>query len=72
MQMDNAENLRRWRMMLGSGPADGTGFALSDEDAGKDAALGALYEYNGQGSFYGNSDEKGRGGKQASAPNVAR
>ncbi|MNU87904.1 VWA domain containing CoxE-like protein [compost metagenome] len=70
--MDNSENIRRWRMMLGSGPADGTGFALSDDDNGKDAALGALYEYNGQGSFYGNSDEKGKGGKQASAPNVAR
>lgn len=58
--------------MLGSGPADGTGFGLSDEDAGKDAALEALYEYNGSGNFYSKGEEKGKGGKGASAPNVAR
>lgn len=70
--MNNSENIRRWRLMLGSGPADGTGFHLSDEDAGKDAALGALYEYGRGGSFYANPTEKSRGGKDASAPNVAR
>lgn len=71
--MDNSENTRRWRLMLGSGPADGTGYSLSDEDAGKDAALGALYEYGaGGGNFYGRAEDKSKGGRGASAPNVAR
>lgn len=70
--MNNAENIRRWRLMLGGGPADGTEFGLSNEDNGKDAALEALYEYSEGGSFYSNGAEKGRGSKGASAPNVAR
>jgi Mg-chelatase subunit ChlD len=69
--MSNSETIRRWRLMLGGGPADGTDYALSDEDSGKDAALGALYEFDGSGSFY-NTGEKGKGGRGASAPNVAR
>lgn len=37
------ERLRRWRMVLGGGEADGTGCALGGRDAAMDAALGALY-----------------------------
>lgn len=56
------ERLRRWRLVLG-GDADGTGCALSGDDAAMDAALSALY----------NRAEGERGaGLGASAPRVAR
>lgn len=61
------ERLRRWRMVLGGGEADGTGCALGGRDAAMDAALGALY---------GGGPEKERGERSAglgsSAPRVAR
>ena len=37
------ERLRRWRLVLGGDPADGTGCALSGRDAAMDGALAALY-----------------------------
>ncbi|MYX97710.1 VWA domain-containing protein [Streptomyces sp. SID486] len=62
------ERLRRWRMVLGGGSADGTGCTLTGRDAGMDAALAALY---------GRSDKTQPGrdrsaGLGASAPSVAR
>ncbi len=62
------ERLRRWRLVLGGDPADGTGHALSGQDAAMDEALGALY---------GKRDRPGAGrdraaGLGASAPGVAR
>ena len=54
------ERLRRWRMVLGAGGADGTGVSLSGADAGMDRALDALY------------DSDRRGGLGGSAPNVPR
>ena len=54
------ERLRRWRLLLGSDEADGTGFALTGDDITIDNALGALYD----------SDRKG--GLGASSPGVAR
>ncbi|MEU3828597.1 VWA domain-containing protein [Streptomyces sp. SID161] len=62
------ERLRRWRMVLGGGSADGTGCTLTGRDAGMDAALAALY---------GRSDKTPPGrdrsaGLGASAPSVAR
>lgn len=66
---DDAERVRRWRLMLG-GVADGTEAALSREDARLDSALGFLYD---QGA---DPDEKERNrmnvGMGASRPNVAR
>lgn len=57
---EEAERLRRWRLVLGAGPADGTGVQLTGSDSGMDRALDALYD----------SDRKaGLGG---SAPNVPR
>ncbi|MFI7439868.1 VWA domain-containing protein [Nonomuraea indica] len=53
-----AERLRRWRLVLGGGAADGTGVGLSGADARVDGALGALYDREG--------------GLGASAPRVAR
>lgn len=37
------ERLRRWRMVLGGGPADGTGYVPAGNDAAMDKALAALY-----------------------------
>jgi Mg-chelatase subunit ChlD len=63
-----AELLRRWRLVLGGGDADGTGQQLSKEDAGMDAALAALYETAEDSAASG-----GRGGDLgSSAPRVAR
>lgn len=59
--MTDTERLRRWRLVLGGGSADGVGCALTAEQAGMDGALAALY---GDG-------ERGAG-LEASSPNVAR
>jgi Mg-chelatase subunit ChlD len=54
------ERLRRWRLILGSGDADGTGFELGGIDLAIDNALSALY------------DSERKGGLGKSAPNIAR
>ncbi len=54
------ERVRRWRLILGGGEADGTGISLSSQEAGMDGALEALYD----------SDRSG--GLGSSSPNVAR
>ncbi|MEU9884060.1 VWA domain-containing protein [Sphaerisporangium sp. NPDC051011] len=67
------ERLRRWRLALG-GDADGTGCALSGDDAQMDAALAALYN-GGRGSGQGaggHGDAERGAGLGASAPRVAR
>jgi Mg-chelatase subunit ChlD len=61
----NDERLRRWRLVLGSEAAEGTGADLSQTDSAIDAALEALY---GEGAQTGNR----KGGLGGSAPNVAR
>jgi len=63
------ERLRRWRLILGGGDADGTGCALIGADAGMDAALQSLYDPQQAGGGRG-ADR--RGGLGTSAPNVAR
>ncbi|MGW8557041.1 VWA domain-containing protein [Streptomyces tubercidicus] len=71
-----AERLRRWRLVLGGGGADGTGCALSGRDAAMDGALASLYgRENGREKGRGaNGGEGGRrsAGLGASAPGVAR
>ncbi|MFB0630008.1 VWA domain-containing protein [Streptomyces sp. AB3(2024)] len=62
------ERLRRWRMVLGGGEADGTGYAPAGRDAAMDAALEALYGGGGGGRPAGERSA-GLGG---SAPRVAR
>lgn len=59
------ERLRRWRLILGGGEADGVGCALAPDFAAMDQALAALYEPT-QSPF------SRRGGSGSSAPNVAR
>ncbi|MFH9722735.1 VWA domain-containing protein [Streptomyces sp. NPDC017254] len=64
------ERLRRWRLVLGGGEADGTGRALTGTDAAMDGALTALY---GRGSQGGDRTGRDRSaGLGASAPSVAR
>ena len=60
MTQADDEQLRRWRLVLGGGTADGTGVQLRDSDLGADQALQALY------------DAERTGGLGSSQPNVAR
>jgi Mg-chelatase subunit ChlD len=56
--------LRRWRLVLGGGQADGVGWTLEGSDVGRDATLGALYDPGEEGTR--------RGRLSGSAPRVAR
>ncbi len=58
--MNNVENLRKWRMILGGDNNDATEFVLNEEDLAMDNALQALYD----------SDKKG--GLGPSSPKVSR
>jgi hypothetical protein len=60
MSITEAERLRRWRLALGGGEADGTGCRLAGDDLGMDGVLEALYD----------SDRSA--GLGSSSPNVAR
>lgn len=54
------ERLRRWRLILGGGDADGIGLPLDGQSLGMDRALAALY------------DSERQAGLGSSAPSVAR
>jgi Mg-chelatase subunit ChlD len=58
--MSDDERLRRWRLVLGGGEADGTGVDLGSTDVGLDRALEALY------------DAERTAGLGGSAPRIAR
>ncbi len=58
--MNQEDNLRKWRLILGSHQNDGTGFSLNDHDLHMDKTLEALYDNNKQG------------GLGPSSPNVSR
>lgn len=49
------ERLRRWRLVLGGGEADGTGHEPTGEDAAVDQALGALYDAARDGTLHASS-----------------
>lgn len=66
------ERLRRWRLILGGGEADGTGAGLEGADAEMDRALGQLYNRGERGQGVEPGGRKKRGGSEGSAPNVAR
>jgi hypothetical protein len=62
-QLDD-ERLRRWRLVLGGGTAEGTGVGLRGDDLKIDGALAALYDAD--------PDSKKLVGHGGSAPNIAR
>ena len=43
-RVSEAERLRRWRLVLGGGEADGTGGELAGDDLRIDAAMAAVYD----------------------------
>ena len=53
--IDEHEQLRRWRMILGGDKADGTGLKLDADDAAMDSALQALYDSNRSAGLGGSS-----------------
>lgn len=70
-RVSEGERLRRWRLVLGGGEADGTGAELGGDDVRIDAAMGAVYDSEA------NRQQRGRGSGRAgglgrSAPRVAR
>jgi Mg-chelatase subunit ChlD len=76
---DDAERLRRWRMVLGGGAADGTGHELGGQDAAMDRTLAALYGSRpglggpgGRGAVAGGGSGGRSAGLGGSAPQVAR
>ncbi len=80
MRVSETERLRRWRLVLGGGDADGTGAALDGDDVRIDAALGAVYDESGSPArMAGEAGRRTRGrttGRAGalgrSAPRVAR
>jgi Mg-chelatase subunit ChlD len=72
-RVSEAERLRRWRLVLGGGDADGTDVELRGDDARIDAALGAVYDVAGAAQRRARGRASGRsGGLGRSAPRVAR
>jgi hypothetical protein len=72
-RVSEGERLRRWRLVLGGGEADGTDVELRGGDARIDAALGAVYDVSGAGQRRVSGRGSGRsGGLGRSAPRVAR
>ena len=67
--VDEAERLRRWRLVLG-GQAEGSCGALTGVPAEMDQALAALYDSDAAGHLGGSSTR--RGGRGGSSPSVAR
>jgi hypothetical protein len=64
--------LERWRLILGSGPADGTGVQLTGDLSQVDAALTALYDFERNNRSFKYGEEKGKGGSEASNPGISR
>jgi hypothetical protein len=69
-RVSEQERLRRWRLVLGGGDADGTGQDLSRDDARIDAALGAVYDASA--TAVRGAGTRRAGGLSRSAPAVAR
>lgn len=70
---EDAERLRRWRLVLGGQRADGTGYVLSGYDAAMDRTLDALYGGGGDGGAPGGSGTTvtGVAGRPADGPRSA-
>ncbi len=66
------DTLKRWRLILGGDEADGTGCTLSGKDAGMDAALSALYDFERKKKFDYEEKDNAKVGRGASQPQIAR
>ena len=71
-RVSEAERLRRWRLVLGGGDADGTGAPLSGDDVRIDAAMAAVYDHDGAQQRRNGRGSGKAGGLGRSAPRVAR
>jgi Mg-chelatase subunit ChlD len=67
--IDPEERLKRWRLLLGGGAADGIGIALGSREDAMDRAMGMLYDGGDDGE--GKAGDR-RGGLGGSAPRAAR
>jgi Mg-chelatase subunit ChlD len=72
LQVSEAERLRRWRLVLGGGDADGTGRELGGDDVHIDATMAAVYDQQGPQQRSGGRGGGKAGGLGRSAPRVAR
>jgi Mg-chelatase subunit ChlD len=67
--LENLDRLKRWRLVLGGGTADGTGCTLGSDEARMDGALARLY---GEGDEGDEKPGSKKGGMGKSRPSVAR
>jgi hypothetical protein len=67
----NQETLEKWRMIIGSGEADGIGVSLDNQLSGIDVALTALYDFDKK-QIFEYDEVKGKGSLGTSNPQVAR
>jgi Mg-chelatase subunit ChlD len=72
LRVSEAERLRRWRLVLGGGEADGTSVALGGDDVRIDAALGAVYDVSDSERRPRGRSSGRAGGLGRSAPQVGR
>lgn len=72
VRVSETERLRRWRLVLGGGEADGTGTELAGDDARIDAALAAVYDVTGADRRASGRGAGRAGGLGRSAPRIAR
>jgi hypothetical protein len=70
-RVSETERLRRWRLVLGGGDADGTGAELHGDDVRMDAAMAAVYDLDAGQRRSGRAAGRS-GGLGRSAPRVAR
>ena len=70
-RVSEAERLRRWRLVLGGGDADGTNRGLDGDDLRIDAAMAAVYDHDARQRSSGRGAGRS-GGLGRSAPRVAR
>ena len=72
VRVSESERLRRWRLVLGGGEADGTGAQLAGDDVRIDAAMAAVYDVDGPERRQRGRSSGRSGGLGKSAPRVAR
>ena len=71
-RVSEAERLRRWRLVLGGGEADGTGADLGRDDQRIDAAMAVVYDQEDRQQRRGERRSGKAGGLGRSAPRIAR